>query len=174
MEERLFKLGYRDVEIDRSKLSPIILGTNQLLMREYRMGKAGLVKRPVRFGSLQGEQLDTGLLLLVRLYRLHSGGAWGNYTYGVSFYKPLPSTKPEQLQIMIGPRALPTPLGSNPYTNTVGIHGSTSWDKEVWRCPEGYREYKQHFWGEFEANAFYTRFLCDTPQSYWRIKGSLP
>jgi len=168
MEERLLKLGYRDVEIDRSRLSPIILGTNQLLMREYRMGKLGLVPEVRRVAPADWE---TRLLLLVRLYRLHSGGAWGNYTYGVSFCKPLPSTKPEQLQKMIGEGALPTPLGSNPYTNTVGTHGSTSWDKEVWRCPEGYREYKQHFWGEFEANAFYSNFLCDTPQSYWRVKG---
>lgn len=145
----LHERGYRDVEVDRSQHKPLILGTNQQLLLEYRMGKLGLV--PVEDRRVAPADWETRMLLLTRLYCLKTTNSvnW-NVTYGVSYYTPMRYTSPFQLQKMVGEGALPTPCGAAP-------HGHTSWKGAVWRCPQGYQEHKHHFWSEVEAHNFYDR-----------------
>ncbi len=164
MDEYLFERGYRDVEVDRSQHKPLILGTNQRLLSEYRMGRLGLVPEERRVAPAVWE---TRLLLLTRLYFLHTTNSvnW-NVTYGVSYYTPMRDTSPFQLQKMIGEGSLPTPCGAAPKPFTLGecfettqVHwrGHTSWQGPVWSCPQGYQEHKRLFWSEQEAYDFYAR-----------------
>ena len=111
---------------------PILKGTNRKLHKEYRAGSLHDIREPY----------DGALLVLARLYTLShehkSDHAYKAYpkVWGVSCYRPAPDTV--YLECM---REVDTPL-----------EGSTD---PNWKCPEGYVEFKHHFWSEVEARAFY-------------------